>query len=154
MSNATHLELIHSYRHMYRALLRGVQFSKPARYVARDQLREAYRNGKPANFDNAKIQRTLEFLDGAAKETGLEHKILKNLLLTRGYFTAKYVYPVSRQSFELTMYSARMQRHSRRPDKFYEQPSSLNAAKIQRTAFLHYDMTLAMLNDSMGLCLR
>ncbi|TVY29704.1 hypothetical protein LHYA1_G000946 [Lachnellula hyalina] len=138
MSNATHLELIHSYRHMYRALLRGVQFSKPARYVARDQLREAYRNGKPGNFDNAKIQRTLEFLDGAAKETGLEHKILKNLLLTRGYFTA----------------NARMQRHSRRPDKFYEQPSSLNAANIQRTAFLHYDMTLAMLNDSMGLCLR
>ncbi|TVY48367.1 UPF0593 mitochondrial protein [Lachnellula occidentalis] len=137
MSNATHLELIHSYRHMYRALLRGVQFSKPARYVARDQLREAYRNGKPSNFDSRKIERTLVFLDGAARETGLEHKILKNLLLTRGHFTMH----------------ARSN-PSRRTQKYYEQPSTLNAADIQRTAFIHYDMTLAMLNDSMGLCLR
>lgn len=92
MSNATHLELIHSYRHMYRALLRGVQFSKPARYVALDQLREAYRNSKPSNFDSRKIQRTLEFLHGAAKERGFEHKILRNLLLTRLHFADLYVY--------------------------------------------------------------
>ncbi|TVY19031.1 hypothetical protein LARI1_G002042 [Lachnellula arida] len=138
MSNATHLELVHSYRHMYRALLRGVQFSKPARYVARDQLREAYRNGKPSNFDSRKIQRTLEFLGGAAKERGLEHKILRNLLLTRLHFTDL----------------ARLQRPHRRAKGYYEQPSTVNAVNIQRTAFIHYDMTLAMLNDSMGLCLR
>jgi hypothetical protein len=30
----------------------------------------------------------------------------------------------------------------------------LNAMKIKKTAYLHYDMTLAMLNDSMNLCLR
>jgi hypothetical protein len=89
MSNPTHLELIHSYRHMYRALLRAVQYSKPARYIARDQLGEAYRKGQPSNFDSRKITRTLEFLGGAARERGLEHKIVRNLLLTRYHHEKK-----------------------------------------------------------------
>lgn len=83
MSNPTRLELVHSYRHMYRALLRAVQYSKPARYTARDQLRDGYRNRKRHNFDRNKIERTIEFLNGAARETGLEHRILRNLISTR-----------------------------------------------------------------------
>lgn len=76
------LSIVHSYRHLYRALLRAVQFSKPNRYTARDQLRDAFRRGDPAKFDPVKISRTLDFLHGAARETGMEHKILKNLLHT------------------------------------------------------------------------
>jgi len=138
MSNPPHLAIIHSYRHMYRALLRAVQFSKPARYVARDQLRDAYRKGQLSNFDSVKIIQTLQFLKGAARERGLEHKILRNLLLTR-YHHAN---------------DARSERVLKRQEGYYERPSTLNAAKIQSTAFVHYDMTVAMLNDSMGLCLR
>ena len=73
-------EIIHAYRHLYRRLLRAVQFSKPARYTARDQLRDAFRQEDPITFDQRKINRTLEFLRLAAQEAGLEHQILKNIL--------------------------------------------------------------------------
>ncbi|TVY84390.1 hypothetical protein LSUE1_G001843 [Lachnellula suecica] len=130
MSAPSPLELIHSYRHMYRALLRAVQYSKPARYTARDQLRNAYRKGQLSDFNRFKIIRTIEFLDGARRTTGMEHKILKNLLQTRRYYEE----------------SARQGRPKNMPGE--------DAARIYKTAFLHYDMTLAMLNDSMNLCLR
>lgn len=74
-----------SYRHLYQHLLRAVQYAKPARYVARDRLRVAFRNpSSSSTSDNAyhpeRVARTLEFLDGAARTKGLEHKILKNLM--------------------------------------------------------------------------
>jgi hypothetical protein len=75
MSNTT---IIHAYRHLYQHLLRAVQYSKPARYIARDRLRNAFRNSKTEEYDAKRLARTLEFLDGAAKTTGLEHKIVKN----------------------------------------------------------------------------
>lgn len=75
MSNVA---IIHGYRHLYQHLLRAVQYSKPARYVVQDRLRKAFRTCKLETYDAARISRTLEFLDGAAKSTGLEHKIVKN----------------------------------------------------------------------------
>lgn len=73
-------ETIHAYRHLYQHLLRAVQYSKPARYTARDRLRTAFRTSRPEEFDARKISRTLEFLDGAARVRGLEHKVVKNLM--------------------------------------------------------------------------
>lgn len=78
----TSLTAIQAYRHLYRALLHAVQFSKPARYIVRDQIRNAFRNGQPQDLNQLRIARTLEFLAGAAREAGLEHKILKNLIHT------------------------------------------------------------------------
>lgn len=75
-------QVVHAYRHLYRGLLRAVQFSKPARYVARDQLRVAFRE-PGAVPDTRGIARTIRFLEAAARERGLEHKILKNLLMTQ-----------------------------------------------------------------------
>jgi len=80
MATASSLEIIHAYRHLYRGLLRAVQFSKPARYTARDQLRDAFRQEDVVSFDQKRIDRTLEFLRFAAQEAGLEHRILKNIL--------------------------------------------------------------------------
>ncbi|KAI0181323.1 DUF1763-domain-containing protein [Hypoxylon sp. FL1284] len=77
----TDLRIIHAYRHLYRAVLHAVHFSKPARYVARDQLRRGFRDEK-AKFDARSIARTLRFLEAAARTRGLEHTILKNLLTT------------------------------------------------------------------------
>lgn len=74
------IEVIHAYRHLYRGLLRAVQFSKPARFIARDQLRTAFRE-KKATLDSRGVSRTLRFLDAAAKARGMEHRVLKNLLL-------------------------------------------------------------------------
>ena len=78
----SHEEIIHAYRHLYRGLLRAVQYSKPARFVARDQLRAAFREQPAPPHDPRAVKRTLLFLDAAAMEAGLEHKILQNLLRT------------------------------------------------------------------------
>ena len=72
--------VIHTYRHLYRACLHAVQFSKPARFVARDKLRTAFRE-KDAELDERGSIRTLRFLEAAARERGLEHNVLKNLLV-------------------------------------------------------------------------
>lgn len=60
----------------------AVQYAAPAKYTLKTLLANAYRTGNAADFDSQKISNTLTFLDGAAKEKGLEHKILKNLLHT------------------------------------------------------------------------
>lgn len=76
-------EVVHAYRHLYRCLLRAVQYSSPARYIARDQLRAAFRE-TPAALDAEGVKRTSWFLEAAGRERGLEHAILKNLLRVRG----------------------------------------------------------------------
>jgi len=62
--------------------MHAVQYAKPQRFLARDQLRLAYRKGSPSDFDTGRINNTLVFLEIAARERGLEHKIVKNLLHT------------------------------------------------------------------------
>lgn len=73
-------EIVLAYRHLYQHLLRAVQYSKPARYIVRDQLRNAFRRPAPEQYDKAVICNTLLFLDNAAKSRGPEHIILKNLV--------------------------------------------------------------------------
>ncbi|KAH6722181.1 hypothetical protein BKA61DRAFT_467353 [Leptodontidium sp. MPI-SDFR-AT-0119] len=129
MSRQASTDLIHAYRQLYRGLLHAVQYSKPARYLARDQLRNAFRKGDPASFDQQKVTRTIEFFKYAAEEKGLEHRIVKTLLQT-SYWEAREEH--------------RLERLSKFPVP----------KEVRRTARTHYNMTLAMLNDSMGLCLR
>ncbi|TKA22230.1 hypothetical protein B0A50_08099 [Salinomyces thailandicus] len=76
----SHKALFKAYRHLYTHALRAVQYSKPARFVCRDHLRAAFRDSPAQNFQPDRINRTLEFLDGAAKSKGIEHKVLKNLV--------------------------------------------------------------------------
>jgi hypothetical protein len=84
---ATNLEVTHAYRRLYRSLLQAVRYSAPARYVVRDQLRAAFRErsgaGAAAELDGEGVKRTVWFLEAAARERGLEHKILKNLVRVR-----------------------------------------------------------------------
>ena len=75
-------EIVRSYRHLYRHALHAVQYSSPARFTVRDVLESTFRAGNAADFQPQRIKNTLEFLSCAAKETGLEHKILKSLLFT------------------------------------------------------------------------
>lgn len=93
-------EIIKAYRSLYRAGLRAVQFSKPARYQIRDLMRDGFRSNdlprsdtivtpSPASaayqseFDPERIRRTVWFLNAAAESRGLEHKIVRNLLFTQ-----------------------------------------------------------------------
>ncbi|KAF4462994.1 complex 1 [Fusarium albosuccineum] len=76
---ATNIEIVHAYRHLYRSLLKAVQYATPSRFIALEQLRTAFRD-RGATFDPRGVKRTIWFLEAAAKERGMEHKILKNLL--------------------------------------------------------------------------
>ncbi|KAI0432868.1 DUF1763-domain-containing protein [Xylaria sp. FL1042] len=120
-------KVIHAYRHLYRGLLHAVQFSKPARYTARNQLRRAFRE-RGAKYDHRGIVRTILFLNAATRERGLEHRVLKNLLL------------IAWHRYD----NANNWKHVQKELEIH----------VQATAYNHYDMTIAMLNKSMGLCLR
>ncbi|RKF57719.1 hypothetical protein GcM3_186033 [Golovinomyces cichoracearum] len=124
------LNIRHAYRHLYRGLLRAVQYSKPARYCARDELREAFRKGDKASYDPIKIARTLEFLDLAVKYRSTEHHIIKSVLQTK--FWAKY--------------EARYKPISKMKNKTNRQ--------LRQLAMVHYERTLKMLNNSLNICLR
>ena len=82
-------DVISAYRTLYRTGLHAVQFAKPARYTLRDIIRKAFRTEPPESFDRDRISNTVLFLKNAARETGMEHKILKSLLHTR-YWEGKY----------------------------------------------------------------
>lgn len=80
-------EVLHAYRHLYKGLLRGVQYAIPARYIVRDQLRGAFRDTTSTSitttattWDAEAIKRTLWFLSAAGRQRGLEHRILRNLV--------------------------------------------------------------------------
>jgi hypothetical protein len=81
-SMASRHDILSAYRQLYRGLIHAVQFSKPARFTARDQLRDAFRKEDPSTFNRQKIDNTVEFLKLATNEAGLEHRIVKNLLRT------------------------------------------------------------------------
>lgn len=84
MAKMAQEEVIHAYRHLYRAALRAVCHSQPASTVVRDQLRRAFRD-KTNTLDQRTVRRTVWFLNNAARERGTEHKIVKSLLLTEFY---------------------------------------------------------------------
>ncbi|KAI9808425.1 MAG: hypothetical protein M1826_004164 [Phylliscum demangeonii] len=118
-------QIVRSYRDLYRQSLQAVQYACPARYVIRDRLRRAFRKGSPEDYQHDSIQRTLEFLRGATRTTGMEHRILKHLLHVR-YWQAR---------------NLSVNRYSR-----------LGDAEVD--PYAHFDKTLEMLNASFGLCLR
>lgn len=57
-------------------------YSQPATTVARDFLRASFRD-KQGKFDEFTIRRTGYFLHKAGQETGIEHRIVKNLLFCK-----------------------------------------------------------------------
>ncbi|GAB7361189.1 hypothetical protein MBLNU230_g1221t1 [Neophaeotheca triangularis] len=124
---ANRTEILHAYRALYKHSLRAVQYSIPSRYTFRDHIRSAFRSSHVSEFDAIRIAKTLQFLDGAAKYRGLEHRIVKNL---------------SRVWWE----RARLpyQRTHERPDV---RPFRMNA-------YDDFDRTIEGLNTSMGLCIK
>lgn len=75
--------VLHAYRHLYRQGLKVIRYSTPSRHVLRSTLRKAFRSSETRDFDPSRIANTLRFLERATEVAGLEHKIVRNLLLTR-----------------------------------------------------------------------
>ncbi|KAL6864198.1 hypothetical protein J3F83DRAFT_715994 [Trichoderma novae-zelandiae] len=132
---ATKLDITHAYRRLYRSLLQAVRYSAPARYVVRDQLRAAFRErgATAAALDGEGVKRTVWFLQAAARERGLEHRILKNLVRVR-----------LEGGWGVRSWRRALNETKQKPD----------VKQLQQGAMQHYNMTVAMLNKSMGLCLR
>jgi len=125
---ASKQDIIKAYRNLYRAGLRAVQYSAPARYTLRDRLRRAFRASPASDFDQQRILNTLEFLDGATKTTGIEHHIVRGLLMV--WWDEPYQWRARYRTFDKTEVAFRTQAY----DCFYH--------------------TLRMLNESMGMCIR
>lgn len=77
--------VVAAYRQLYRHGLRAVQYSTPSRFILRDRLRRAFRENEPAQFEPGRVANTLEFLRCAAREKGLEHRMMKSILFVWYY---------------------------------------------------------------------
>lgn len=75
--------VLHAYRQLYRHGLQAIHYSSPARYTLRETLRSSFRTQTRAEFDAKKVENTLSFLHRAALDTGMEHKLVKNILHVR-----------------------------------------------------------------------
>lgn len=73
-------DIVHAYRGLYRSSLRAIQYASPARHTLKQMISNEFRLGKTEDYDSIRIQNTIEFLEGAAKARGLEHRIIKGLL--------------------------------------------------------------------------
>lgn len=128
---ATPAQIVQAYRCVYKASLYAVRYSKPGRYIVRDEIRSAFRRSPVTAFDVDKIKNTLEFLEGAGKEAGMESKILKSLC-------------------EVIFKQKKRAEFHKAPPLDKQTPLERHIAK---TAYDPYYNTIAMLNDSMGMCL-
>ncbi|KAL2213768.1 DUF1763-domain-containing protein [Sarocladium strictum] len=143
-SGSTGLDIVHAYRRILRATYQAVQYSSPARFIVRDQVRAAFRESPesasssstatanaPA-FDPQVAKRTAWFLEAAARERGVEHRVVKNLVKIR-YHKNK-----ATEKWKMVLHSDMNKR-----TKLYQQG-----------AYDHFDMTVAMMNKSLGIALR
>lgn len=148
------LEIIHAYRHLYRAAIAAVRNSSPAKHQVRSILRSSFRlpsEPNPLNnvitraslfpqtsfealnsFSTIRIQNTLTFLSQAKDYAGLEHKILRNILHMRWWRDQ------GSQWHKVTLMN---------------QNTDISR-ELRRTIPTHFDATLVMLNETRGLCLR
>ena len=124
------LNIIHTYRALYRAGLQAIHYAKPARYDLRNTLRSAFREEPRSNFSASRIANTLEFLHRARQNNGMEHRILKTILHVKWW----------RQNTQL--------------GKSLIADQTPLSVHIRRTAYANFDETLRMFNATQGLCLR
>jgi len=132
----TNADVARAYRQLYQHGLRAVRYSGPARYTIRDRLRVAFRKGRLADFDPFRIQNTIQFLHGAARESSLEHKVLRSLLHT--WYWEAYEFRSTRGGWT----------KSKKKDAATEENAIKNAARDQ------FNHMVRMLNEDMGMCIR
>ena len=145
------IEIIQAYRRLYREGLHAVQYASPARHILKCQLNQAFRESGAQDFDAQKIENTLLFLKCAAKEKGIEHRILKTLLHVRWH----EMKPAKQRSGYVSRALGSCASHS--------VSSALNQGRqltwkgqdrpFRDAALGHFKTTLKMFNQSMVTCL-
>jgi hypothetical protein len=127
-------EIVSAYRNLLRTSYRAVRYASPARKVLRERMRRAFRESSASDFDAKRIANTTRFLENAGRDTGLEHKVLKNL--------------VSVWSGEPFAWKHRQKFKSKRKQSIFEREDG-----EVRAYDAFYDC-IRGLNQSMGLCIR
>ncbi|KAI9039525.1 DUF1763-domain-containing protein [Aspergillus affinis] len=125
--------VIHAYRHLYRQGLKVVSYSTPSRHVLLNTLRSAFRAGTREEFKPQKIANTLSFLQRACDVAGLEHKIVRNILMVN-----YWEQPCMGKEYRVLKGLGIDQKH-------YLMRKSANA---------QFNQTLLLLNESLGTCLK
>ncbi|KAL2015973.1 hypothetical protein VTK56DRAFT_4486 [Thermocarpiscus australiensis] len=134
-------EILKAYRRFLRAGLRAVQYSQPSRSTFLELARAGFRDPE-GTFDGERIRRTVWFFNDAANGHGIARQILKNICRVHWDRTREErKMPWRVRCKEEEAMSAKKRR-------------LMEADVIKGTEFDHYERTIAMLNDSMGLCLK
>ncbi|KAJ5761898.1 uncharacterized protein N7511_005280 [Penicillium nucicola] len=123
--------VVHAYRHLYRQGLKAIQYSTPGRYMVLKTIRKAYRSPSE-QFDPTKIAKTLRFLEQATEVAGMEHKILRNILMARYW----------------------EQDHLTKDSRLRGLGLGHVENQLRTSASDHLNLTLDRLNESLGTCLR
>ncbi|OOG01206.1 hypothetical protein ASPCADRAFT_203077, partial [Aspergillus carbonarius ITEM 5010] len=124
--------VVHAYRHLYRQGLKAVNYSTPARHVLRNNLRTAFRSSSPEELNPRRIANTLQFLQRAADVAGMEHKIVRNLLMMK-----YWEQPQVRKDHRILRGLGVDQRDP----------------TLMQDTIRQFNLTLSLLNDSLDICL-
>jgi len=127
-------DIVEAYRLLLRTSYQAVRYALPARKVLRGRMRRAFRESPASDFDAQRIANTVRFLQNASRDTGLEHKVLKNL--------------VSVWAGETLAWKHRQRHQSKRKLSTPEREDG-----VVRAYDAFYDC-IRGLNQSMGLCIR
>ncbi|RAH66205.1 DUF1763-domain-containing protein [Aspergillus aculeatinus CBS 121060] len=124
--------VVDTYRQLYRHGLKAVNHSTPARYVLLHTLRSSFRSSPPESLDQKRVANTIQFLQRAAEAAGLEHKIVKNMMIMKYWQN-----PQIRRELR-TIKGLGVEPHD---------------PKLKEDAWQQYNLTLKLLNESLGTCL-
>ena len=81
--SGTRGDVVAAYRNLYKASLRCIRYSSPARHSLRHILRSAFREEPASSYSERRVSNTLKFLEDATVNSGIEHRIVKNILVVR-----------------------------------------------------------------------
>ncbi|KAL4785078.1 hypothetical protein BJX76DRAFT_356401 [Aspergillus varians] len=125
--------IVQAYRHLYRQGLKAINYSTPARHLLVNTLRSSFRSLPAQQFDSHRITNTLDLLGKAADVSGIEHRIVKNLFMTKYW---------NQRSAKKGL------RHLKGLGIDQKDP------KLRKDAAEHFNRTLMLLNESLGTCLK
>lgn len=146
-------QVIHAYRHLYRQGLKAVNYSTPARLVLLRNLRQSFRTSYRQDFDPQKIENTVRFLQRASDVAGMEHKIVKNLMLVRYWnqpLLRKDLRPYVHQQPEKACHWSQTDICISLKGLGVDQRSP----SLRRDTIRQFNSMLVFLNESLGTCLK
>ncbi|KAJ0415541.1 hypothetical protein BJY00DRAFT_293321 [Aspergillus carlsbadensis] len=126
--------VIHAYRQLYRQSLKAINYSTPARHLVLQTMRQSFRSPTQA-FDPRRISNTLDFLRNATEVRGIEHRILRNLLIVKYWDQPQVKSDTSTRRYKLLGINQ-------------------NHPKFQKNILEQFNKTLMLFNESVGTCLQ